>query len=135
MISADRESPNCVLKGYVVREWCPAPSDFRSEGNIDDYLKEKGVAALCGVDTREITRIIRECGVLNAKICEKVPSDLSEIRNFKIKNAVSAVSPRQGGLFPAEGKERFKVALLDLGAKHNIVRELNRRGCTVRVFL
>ena len=72
----------CFAKGYVVRELCDAPSNFRSEGDLDSFLKEKDIPGICGVDTREITRIIREQGVMNARICSEVPEDLSEIKDY-----------------------------------------------------
>ena len=72
----------CFAKGYVVREICDAPSNFRSEGDLDSFLKEKDIPGICGVDTREITRIIREQGVMNARICSEVPEDLSEIKDY-----------------------------------------------------
>lgn len=121
----------CQVGGYVVREWCPAPSNFRSQYDVDTFLKNKGVVGICGVDTREITRIIREQGVMNAKICQMPPDDLSEIQNFKIKDAVKSVFVSDNRVSPAFGEEKFKVTLIDYGAKYNIVRELRKRGCTV----
>ena len=121
----------CFAKGYVVRELCDAPSNFRSEGDLDSFLKEKGIPGICGVDTREITRIIREQGVMNAAICSEVPEDLSEIKNYRVTNVVAQVSRRDIKDFPAEGKERFRVVLFDYGAKMNIIRCLKKRGCRV----
>ena len=63
----------CCVKGYVVREYCDTPSNFRTDCDLDTYLKEQGVPGLCGVDTRELTRIIREHGVMNAAICDEIP--------------------------------------------------------------
>ena len=68
VIPSDFESEAPILKGYIVREWCQAPSNFRSEGDLDTFLKEKGVPGVCGIDTRALTRIVREYGVLNCKI-------------------------------------------------------------------
>ena len=64
----------CCVKGYVVREWCASPSNFRTDCDLDTFLKEQGVPGLYGVDTRELTRIIREHGVMNACICDEVPA-------------------------------------------------------------
>ena len=72
VISSDFEG--CpALFGYVVREWCPAPSNFRSEGDIDAFLKERGIPGISGVDTREITKLIRDRGVMNAVITDGEP--------------------------------------------------------------
>ena len=117
----------CRARGYVVREACEAPSNFRCQMTLDAFLKERGVPAIMGVDTREITRILREEGVMNALICDAVPSDLSDLRAYAIHGAVAVASVRERQEAPCENA-RFRVALLDYGAKHNIVRELNKRG-------
>ena len=123
----------CRARGYVVREACEAPSNFRCQMTLDAFLKERGVPAIMGVDTREITRILREEGVMNALICDSVPADLSDLRAYAIHGAVAAASVREKQEAPCENA-RFRVALLDYGAKHNIVRELNKRGCHVTIL-
>lgn len=120
----------CSVKGYVVREKCDNPSNFRCKGTLDGFLKEKGIPAIYGVDTRAITKIIREHGVMNAVICGEIPSDLSEVKNYKIIGAVESVTAKDAKLYPAEN-EKFRVTLIDYGAKRNIIRELNKRGCSV----
>jgi len=124
----------CCVKGYVVREYCDTPSNFRTDCDLDTYLKEQGVPGLCGVDTRELTRIIREHGVMNAAICDEIPADLTPIETYAITGVVEAVSCKEPDRYQAEGEERFRVSLLDYGAKRNIVRELQKRGCTVTVL-
>ena len=124
----------CCVKGYVVRECCDTPSNFRTDCDLDTYLKEQGVPGLCGVDTRELTRIIREHGVMNAAICDEIPADLTPIKTYAITGVVEAVSCKEPDRYPAEGEECFRVSLIDYGAKRNIVRELQKRGCTVTVL-
>ena len=124
----------CCVKGYVVREYCDTPSNFRTDCDLDAYLKEQGVPGLCGVDTRELTRIIREHGVMNAAICDEIPADLTPIKTYAITGVVEAVSCKEPDCYPAEGEECFRVSLIDYGAKRNIVRELQKRGCTVTVL-
>ena len=124
----------CCVKGYVVREYCDTPSNFRTDCDLDAYLKEQGVPGLCGVDTRELTRIIREHGVMNAAICDEIPADLTPIKTYAITGVVEAVSCKEPDRYPAEGEECFRVSLIDYGAKRNIVRELQKRGCTVTVL-
>ena len=124
----------CCVKGYVVREYCDTPSNFRTDCDLDTYLKEQGVPGLCGVDTRELTRIIREHGVMNAAICDEIPADLTPIKTYAITGVVEAVSCKEPDRYQAEGEERFRVSLIDYGAKRNIVRELQKRGCTVTVL-
>ena len=124
----------CCVKGYVVREWCEVPSNFRKDCDLDTYLKEQGVPGLYGVDTRQLTRIIREHGVMNATICDEVPADLTAVTTYAVTGVVEAVTCREPAVYPAEGEEAFKVSLIDYGAKRNIVRELQKRGCTVTVL-
>ena len=133
VITPDFEGETAV-KGYVVRELCDYPSNFRSEYELEKFLKDRGIPGIAGVDTREITRMIREEGVMNAKICDEPPASLEEIAAYSVKNAVASVSCREPEVFPAEGERRFRVALMDYGAKRNIVRSLQKRGCEVTAF-
>ena len=123
-----------AAKGYVVREWCPTPSNFRSQYTVDEFLKRNGIPGICGVDTREITRIIRNQGVMNAMIATKLPSTLDAIRAFSVKDTVSTTSDSHITEYPAAAPERARIALIDYGAKKNIIRELQKRGCTVTVL-
>ncbi len=123
-----------ALFGYIVRELCEDPSNFRSQYTLGEYLRMKGIPGLCGVDTREIVRITREEGVMNAMICDTVPADLSAIRAFTAAGAVKAVTSAKKQVYPALSREKYRVALLDYGAKRNIIRSLQNRGCQVTVF-
>ena len=133
VIPADFEGETHV-RGYVVRECCGAPSNFRSEGALDAFLKEKGIPGLRGVDTRRLTRVLRENGVMNAMLCADVPADLSAIRAYRVADAVAEVTCEKPQTYPAEGAARRRVALLDYGMKRNILRELRARSCEVTVF-
>ena len=118
----------------MVRELCDTPSNFRSQYALDAYLKAQNVAGICGIDTRELTRILREHGVMNATICSKIPDDLQPVREYAIVDAVASVTRCAPEVFPAEGETAYRVALLDYGAKRNIIRELQKRGCEVTVL-
>ena len=120
VIPEDFEGP-CLAKGYVVRELCDTPSNFRSEYALDAFLKEHNVPGICGVDTRALTRIIREEGVMNALICDEIPKDLSAIQTYAVLGGVKQASSTEPRVFPAEGEEKYHVALLDYGAKHQDV--------------
>ncbi|MBR0282651.1 MAG: glutamine-hydrolyzing carbamoyl-phosphate synthase small subunit [Oscillibacter sp.] len=124
----------CSVKGYVVREYCDAPSNFRTDCDLETYLKEQGVPGLCGLDTRELTRIIRDNGVMNAVICDTPPANLSAVKGYRITDAVRGVTCAAVTVHPADGERRFRVALMDYGAKRSIARELQRQGCEVTVF-
>ena len=130
IIPADFEG-KCCVRGYVVREHCTSPSNFRCEYDLDTFLKANNIPGICGVDTREITRIIREYGVTNALLCSSVPDNLNFVRCYTVSDAVSSVTSSEIETYPAEGERKFRVVLMDFGAKANIVRSLRRRGCEV----
>ena len=107
IIPSDFEGKPSV-RGYVVREWCENPSNFRCEKTLDDYLKEQGIPGIYGVDTREITKIIREYGVMNAVICDEIPNDLTDVINYKVENAVKSVTTDEEYISKAEN-EKYNV--------------------------
>ena len=131
IIPADYESRKCWLTAYIVREKCDAPSNFRSEMTLEQYLKEQGIPAIYGVDTRELTRIVREAGVMNAAISFKPLKDLSALKSYRVKGAVEATTIEKPVTHGKEGG--LNVVLYDFGAKNNIERELLKRGCRVTV--
>ena len=123
----------CLVKGYVVREWCPDPSNFRSQYDLDTFLKKQGVPGICGVDTRAITQHIRDKGVMNALISDAVPSDREEIETYRIKDAVLQASAKNSWIYPAHSEKKYSVTLIDYGTKRGILRELANRGCEITV--
>lgn len=122
------------LFGYIVRDLCDTPSNFRSEGKLNDFLLAHGIPGLRGVDTREIVRTVREEGVMNAMISDIPPADLSALRAFRVENAVASVTCQEKQIFPAEGNQRFRISLMDFGVKRGIVRSLQKRGSEVTVL-
>lgn len=141
MNSEDLESAGVWAKGYIVREACTAPSNFRSEKTLDAFLKENHTIGIEGIDTRSLTRTLRESGVMNGAITtefdpaaepERLAALMQAIRAYAVTGAVEAVTCRQPQDYNPEG--RFHVALLDLGCKNNIVRCLVKRGCHVTVL-
>ncbi len=133
VIEEDFEGESALF-GYVVRELCEHPSNFRSQYALDGFLEARGIPGLCGVDTREIVRITREEGVMNAMICDEIPADLSALKSYQVENAVKSVTCAEKKAYPAQGEEKFRVALMDYGAKRNIIRSLQKRGCSVTVW-
>lgn len=126
-ITADCESKKSWVSAYIVREKCDEPSNFRSEGRLDEFLKEQNVIGLYGVDTRELTKTVREAGVMNASITSKPLKDLAAVKSYAVKNAVKSVSC--GEVSYAGNPDGVKIAVWDFGAKMNITRELVKRGC------
>ncbi len=149
VIPQDYESRKCWVKGYVVRELCDLPSNFRCELTLNEFLKEQGIVGICGIDTRSLTKRLREAGVMNGMIVSGVESGelkiekyLEKIRSYKIENAVKSVQALckgkcelSGTLTNSDGSATKSplVVLYDFGAKANIQRELEKRGCKVTV--
>ena len=148
MNSEDVESGKIWAKGYIVREACKKPSNFRSEETLDSFLKKNGIIGIEGIDTRSLTRTLRESGVMNGAITtefdpdaepEKKAALLPEIAAYAVVNAVKAVTCSEAKTYEptaagACGDTPLHVALLDLGCKNNIVRCLQKRGCRVTVL-
>lgn len=123
----DGESKKPWVSAYIVREKCDVPSNFRSEGTIDDYLKKHGIVGVYGIDTRELTKIVREAGVMNAAITSSASPDMNKISEYFIKDAVINVTCTEPEYYG--NPEGLKVVVWDFGAKDNITRELVKRGC------
>ena len=204
IIKEDFESRKSWVKGYIVRELCEMPSNFRCQSSLETFLKEEGIIGIAGIDTRALTKKLRNSGVMNGMIIsgreiDKFTKDgpqkyLEIIKSYKIQNALQAVQSRAvdggtvleargtdlshssqfaGGQFSKQGgqtphiqaylqgdrplihweqihwgqtpnslgtdpaapkNKNFHVALLDFGAKANIQRELEKRGCKVTLL-
>lgn len=133
----DYESAKSYVSGYIVREWCNTPSNFRCQGTIDDFLKEQNIIGIHSIDTRCLTRIIREAGVMNGVITtenvyEKKDELLKQIREYKITGAVKSVTDSEIRTYGSEN-HKYRVVLFDFGYKRNIRNELVNRGCEVIV--
>ncbi|ADU25607.1 carbamoyl phosphate synthase small subunit [Ethanoligenens harbinense] len=131
----DVESRRSWVRGYIVRENCEQPSNFRCAGSLDTFLKEQGVVGLCGIDTRRLTRLLREHGVMNGAITDSLAEKdalLEAINAYSISGAVEAVTVEKP--FTEGSENGLRVALLDYGYKVNILRSLVARGCRVTVF-
>ena len=134
-ITPDMESLKAWPDGYIVRELSRMPSNFRCEGTIQDFLRKYDIPGIAGVDTRALTKILREKGTMNGMITTNENYDLDEVisklKNYKGEGVVSKVTCAEKYVLEGTGK---KVALLDLGAKKNIAKSLNDRGCEVTVY-
>ncbi len=131
----DMESDRPWPDGFIVRELSRIPSNFRSEDTIQHFLTSYDIPGISGIDTRALTKILREKGTMNGMITTKQYEDLAEpiarMKAYSVKGVVKATSCREKYVLPGDGK---KVALLDLGAKKNIARSLNAHGCEVTVY-
>ena len=134
----DAESCRIHAFGYIVREVCDAPSNFRCKETLDAFLKQQNIIGLQGVDTRRLTRIIRESGVMNGALTTEYDSAeaaladaalMERIRAYAVTDAVDSVTVDHEETYHEEGE--FHVALMDFGYKRNILRSLVQRGCKV----
>ena len=192
-IPQDYESKKSWVRGYIVRELCDQPSNFRCSGQLNDFLKSQGIIGICGIDTRALTKRLRESGVMNGMIVSgknaenlRLQELLTKIKDYKITDAVKLVNMKEGEASPCapassaspavayatlssggnnsttkptkfcEAKLQAQVhscnsqteisylrhprnapahhiVLFDFGAKLNIQRELEKRGCKVTV--
>lgn len=132
---ADMESLKAWPDGFIVREDSRIPSNFRSEYDIQSFLKEYDIPGISGIDTRALTKILREKGTMNGMITTNENYDLStvleQIKAFRVTKVVEKVTCTEKSVLKGNG---YKVALLDFGAKKNIARSLNNRGCEVTIY-
>ena len=132
MMKADVESKKAWVSAYVVREICDNPSNFRLDGDLETYLKEQGVIGIYGVDTRQITKILREEGAMNARISSRPlkEEEMKELAAYAIKDAVKIVSENEKAFYQMEDA-KYTVALWNFGAKRSTINNLLTRGCNV----
>ena len=132
MMRTDVESKKAWVSAYIVREICDTPSNFRLDGDLESYLKEQKVIGICGVDTRQLTKILRENGVMNARVSKKplTEEEIAAIGSFKIENAVATVAPVEKEVFGNADAE-YTVALWNFGSKNSTINNLVERGCKV----
>ena len=134
-ITPDMESRKAWPDGYIVRELSRMPSNFRCEGTIQDFLKEQDIPGIAGVDTRALTKILREKGTMNGMITTNESYNLDEIipklKEYTTGKVVERVTCEEKHVLKGNGP---KVALLDFGAKENIAKSLNERGCEVTIY-
>ena len=134
VISADFEGDIIGPSAYIVREWCQEPSNFRCEGNLDAFLKDKGIVGICGIDTRALTRIIRDSGTMNCMITQNPDkADLDAIKAYKPEVGSKDVSVKNAEFHPCNNK-KHTVALLDFGCGKSTVSQLHAFDCDVHLL-
>lgn len=160
VIPQDFESKKSWVKGYIVRELCDLPSNFRNEADLDSFLKNQNITGICNIDTRALTKKLREAGVMNGMIvsddvCPPIcDALLSKIKAYRVEKSVETVSCKTlessddlsykkfddvAKTWPEtnhhilQTKKNIHIVLWDFGAKYNIQRELEKRGAHVTV--
>ena len=131
----DMESERPWPDGYIVRELSRIPSNFRSQGTIQEFLTKHDIPGIAGIDTRALTKILREKGTMNGMITTNENYNLEEVlprlKAYTTGKVVEKVTCKEKYVLEGNGP---RVALMDFGAKRNIARNLNKRGCQVTVY-
>ncbi len=131
----DQESLRPWPDGYIVRELSRIPSNFRCEDTIQNFLKRYDIPGIAGIDTRALTKILREKGTMNGMITTNPDFKLDEViprlHAYTTGKVVEKVTCEEKSILKGNGP---KVALMDFGAKENIAASLNKRGCQVTIY-
>ncbi len=137
----DMESKRAWPDGFIVRELSRMASNFRKDVTIQEFLAEQKIPGIAGIDTRALTKILREKGTMNGMITTNEAYDLSiilpRLKEYTTGNVVEKVTcSHKYKIEGAKTSNRVgkKVALLDFGTKDNIARSLAQRGCDVTVY-
>jgi len=155
VIPEDFESKKSWVRGYIVREMCELPSNFRCDGDLNSFLKNQNIVGIRGIDTRALTKKLREAGVMNGMIvsggeCPEITEELlAKIKAYRVEKSVETVSCTKENsdlkfndvakTWPETNHhinkvdKKIRIVLWDFGAKHNIQRELEKRGAEVIV--
>ncbi|MBQ9535509.1 MAG: glutamine-hydrolyzing carbamoyl-phosphate synthase small subunit [Clostridia bacterium] len=132
----DYETKKCRIGGFIVREYNDTPSNYRYVKTLSEEMEECGIPGICGVDTRMITRMIRDEGSMRAVLTGADTSTEHALdvlrRTPEMHDQVSRVSSTKPW-YSRTANHRYNVVAVDCGIKMNIVRSLNRRGCNVTV--
>ena len=136
MTDEDYETKVPTMGGLIVREYNDLPSNFRYTKTLSEVLLEYDIPGISGVDTRMITRIIRDEGSQKVMICDAnkpLVDALQMVRDYQIPtDMVSRVSCKKRW-YSRTPNHKYDVVAIDCGIKHNIIRKLNEKGCNVTV--
>ncbi|MEX1375953.1 MAG: carbamoyl phosphate synthase small subunit [Eubacteriales bacterium] len=129
----DPESQHPQVKGFIVRELCEIPSNWHSEGSLNNYMEKHGIVGIQGIDTRSLTRKIRDFGTLRGVICHNEPTDedIKKALSYINKNPVEKVTCEEKFIMPSSGP---KIAVMDFGLKASILSSLRKRNCHLIVY-
>ena len=130
----DKESRKPWIQAVFVHELAEMESNFRSKLPIDKFLKYNKIPGLQGVNTRKLTKILRDNGTMRGMLTDDISNIeeiLNKIKNYHVSNVVQTVSSKT---IYEVGKGNIQIGLLDFGSKQNIINSLVRRGCKVTVL-
>lgn len=130
----DFETVTPFIHGFIVKELCEYPSNFRSDETLHEYLKANNIPGISGIDTRKLTKIIRRHGTMKAIITDSddsVDELVARAKNLPYQtDQVKQTSTIKPYVVPGRG---MRIILVDFGMKHGILRELTKRDCHITV--
>ena len=136
----DLESKKIQVAGFVIKEGTDIPSNWQSKESLDSYLKREKIVGIQNIDTRALARHIRDCGAMNGIISsiEKdvniLETKLDLVPSMNGQDLVKEVTCNEPYTWANKSEGIFRVAAIDYGIKHNILRLLTERDCTIDVF-
>lgn len=130
----DMEADKVNLTAFVVREKCDFPSNFRNEMTLDAFLKQQGIVGLCGIDTRALTKLLRNNGVMRGVIMRGEPAEeeISALMST-LDNSDVILRTTADEEYVLNRRGETRVSFIDMGAKDGILRELRKRNCRITV--
>lgn len=133
-IREDYESKKMWVEAVFMHDLAPLESNFRSEANLNEFLLKNQVPGLKKINTRKLTKILRESGTMKGMITNDISDVLGIIEKIKNYTNTHLVKKTTSNEVYTVGDGDIKIALLDFGAKQNIIRSLTKRNCQVTVF-
>ena len=129
----DIESDSPKVRGLIVRDYCDAPSNWRSKGTLKEYLVQNKIVAIHSIDTRALTRKIRDNGTMPCIISQQKPTaeQMQAVKNYSIKGAVLEVTCKEPYEIKGEGK---RLAVIDFGVTKDVLNNLINKGYDLKVF-
>ncbi len=136
----DIESNNIHAAGFIIKEETIYPSNYRSTKSIGEYLKKNKIIGIQNIDTRMLTRIIRNEGAMNAIISNEDLNEKSLLNKVKSapkmdgQDLAKSVTTKKPYEWNSNENKPYKVAAIDFGIKHNIIKQLIENNCNVKIF-
>lgn len=131
-VETEDKSTDIMASGYVVREWCECPVDTIT---LDKYLKDRNIVGISGIDTRRLTRAVRDKGYINGAITDSkdnLEELLKRIKEYTISGAVEAVTTKQVENIGCESP-KFNIVAVDYGFSRNMLKAFTKRGCSITI--
>lgn len=134
-VEEENAASNIMANGYIAREWYDTPCTGDGSLTLDEYLRRRNIVGICGIDTRRLTRALRDKGYFNGAITDSLQDFdalLRRIKAYTISGAVEAVTIREPEKIPAENP-LYRVTVIDCGFPRYVLKALTRQGMRTHV--